>query len=160
MGGQGAFLVDDVDRRVLMALREDPRGTVASLADTAGVSRPTFRQRLDRMWASGIITGQEPQLDLAAIGFTVQAWVDLEVVQGSIDELERHLRDNPAVVEAFSTTGEADVRCRIAARDTSHLQELLVGLAALPVIRKTRSSVILRPLVLQQKVRTLDMLDL
>ncbi|MFT4219688.1 MAG: Lrp/AsnC family transcriptional regulator [Microbacterium sp.] len=153
-------VIDDLDRRILRALRDQPRATLGELAEHVGVSRTTFRVRLDRLWDSGIIVGRETQLELASMGFEVQAWVELEVVQGRLSEIREALLAMPQVIEAFSTTGDADVRCRVAARGTGHLQEVLLEIANCPAVTRTRSCVILDSLVAHRKVQALDLLDL
>ena len=50
-------VLDDLDRRLLAALREDGRAPVASLARALGVARATVNSRIDRLVASGIIVG-------------------------------------------------------------------------------------------------------
>ena len=153
-------VIDDLDRRILQALRDVPRATMGELADHVGVSRTTLRLRLDRLWGSGIIIGRETQLDLASMGFTVQAWVELEVEQQDLHAIGKALTAMPQVIEAFSTTGDADVRCRVAARDTQHLQQVLLEIGKCPVVRRTRSSVILESLVAHRKAQAVDLLDL
>lgn len=154
------YVIDDLDRRILRALRDVPRATMGELAEHVGVSRTTLRLRLDRLWDTGIITGRETQLDLASMGFEVQAWIELDVEQSQLSVIREALTQVPHVIEAFSTTGDADVRCRVAARDTRHLQELLLMLSDLPAVRRTRSAVILDSLVAHRKVQALDLLDL
>lgn len=153
-------MIDDIDRRVLRALRDEPRATSGEMADVVGVSRTTFRARLDRLWENGTITGHETQLDLASMGFEVQALVQLNVQQGELEAIWKHLDAMPQVIEAFATTGGADVHCRVAARNTSELQEILLKISSCPVVTRTKSSVILSSLVAQRKVQALDLLDL
>lgn len=152
--------IDDLDRRILRSLRDTPRATFTELADTVGVSRTAFKARLDRLWDTGVIVGRETQLDLASMGFSVQAWIALEVQQGELVAVSERLADMPQVIEAFATTGDADVQCRVAARDTLDLQAILLSIASLPVITRTSSSVILSSLVNHHKVQVLDLLDL
>ncbi|SJM71419.1 Transcriptional regulator, AsnC family [Gulosibacter sp. 10] len=151
-------IIDAVDKRVLEALRDHPRATTSELAEIAGVSRPTFRTRLDRLWDSGVIIGHEPQLDLGLIGFTVQAWVELEADQTKLPEIAKALDELPSVIEAFTTTGTADIRCRVAAHSTAHLQEVIRAITDCEGVSRTVSSVILSPLVNHRKVQTLDLL--
>lgn len=153
-------VIDDLDRRVLRALRDEPRANLGELAELVGVSRTTFKARLDRLWDTGVIIGRETQLDLASMGFAVQAWVELEVLQGELATVRALLEGMPQVIEAFSTTGDADVRCRVAARDTTHLQQTLLAIAGAPAVTRTRSSVILGSLVSHRKVQALDQLEL
>lgn len=160
MARESQQAIDDLDRRVLRALRDEPRATLGEMAELVGVSRTTFKARLDRLWDSGIIIGHETQLDLASMGFEVQAWVQLNVVQGELPAIRDHLDAMPHVIEAFATTGGADVQCRVVARSTAHLQEVLLTLGACPAVTRTKSSVILSSLVSHRKVQSLDLLDL
>lgn len=160
VGREASQVIDDLDRRVLRALRDDPRATLGEMAEAVGVSRTTFKARLDRLWDSGIIIGHETQLDLASMGFEVQAWVQLNVQQGEIDLIRDHLARMPQVIEAFATTGSADVQCRVVARSTQHLQEVLLAISECPAVTRTKSSVILSSLVSHRKVQALDLLDL
>lgn len=153
-------IIDDLDRRVLRTLRDMPRATLGEMAEHVGVSRTTFKARLDRLWESGIIIGHETQLDLASMGLEVQAWVQLNVQQGELEPITELLDGLPHVIEAFVTTGGADVQCRMVARSTAHLQELLLELSRHPAVTRTKSSVILSSLVSHRKVQALDLLDL
>lgn len=153
-------MIDDLDRRVLRALRDEPRGTLGEMAEVVGVSRTTFKARLDRLWESGVIIGHETQLDLASMGFGVQAWVQLNVQQGELAKVRAHLENMPQIIEAFSTTGGGDVQCRIVARDTSDLQDVLLEISSCRVVTHMCSSVILSSLVSHRKVQALDLLDL
>jgi DNA-binding Lrp family transcriptional regulator len=153
-------VIDDLDRRVLRALRDEPRATLGEMAAMVGVSRTTFKARLDRLWESGLIIGHETQLDLASMGFQVQALVQLNVHQGELGVIADFLMEMPQVIEAFATTGGADVQCRVAARDTPHLQEILLEISSCPAVTRTKSSVILSSIVSHRKVQALDLLDL
>jgi DNA-binding Lrp family transcriptional regulator len=54
--------LDDLDRRLIGALREDARMPITRLADVLKVSRTTAQARLDRLLESG-----------AVLGFTIRA---------------------------------------------------------------------------------------
>ena len=49
--------LDELDRRLLAALRVDARESAASLARRLGVTRATITSRLDRLEASGTVLG-------------------------------------------------------------------------------------------------------
>lgn len=160
MGRDPEQVIDDLDRRILQALRDSPRATLSEMAESVGVSRTTFKTRLDRLWDQGIIIGHETQLDLASMGFEVQAWVELSVRQGQLPLLQQHLQGMPQVIEAFSTTGTSDVQCRVVAGDTAALQKVLFEISECPAVTRRESSVILSSLVNHRKVQALDVLEL
>ena len=75
------------------------------LARLLGVARGTVQARLDRLERAGVVTGYGPDVDLAAAGFAVQAFVTLEIAQGALNDVAAELAALPAVLEAYATTG-------------------------------------------------------
>ncbi len=49
--------MDDLDHRLIAALRVDGRAPLSELAKSLGVSRGTVQNRLDRLIASDVILG-------------------------------------------------------------------------------------------------------
>jgi DNA-binding Lrp family transcriptional regulator len=48
---------DDLDRRIVAALVDDARATYAEVGSLVGLSAPAVKRRVDRLRASGAITG-------------------------------------------------------------------------------------------------------
>ena len=69
--------LDDLDRRIVAALVEDARATYAEVGSQVGLSAPAVKRRVDRLRASGAITGFSAQVDPAALGWTTEAYVEL-----------------------------------------------------------------------------------
>jgi DNA-binding Lrp family transcriptional regulator len=139
--------LDALDVDLLRALRDSPRAGVLELSRTVGVARGTVQARLDRMEESGILTGYGPDLDVAAAGYGVQAFVTLEIAQGALDEVTAELTALPAVLEAYATTGSSDVLCRLAASSHEDLQQTLLALNRSPVVSRSTSVVVLSVVV-------------
>src|SRR6201995_2190734 len=99
------------------------------------------------MERAGVITGYGPEIDIAAAGFGVQAFVTLEIAQGSLDKLHRDLSSIPGVIEAYATTGTADVLCRRAAAPNPELQQILLQLNASPWVARSTSAVLLSTVI-------------
>ncbi|GAA1264441.1 Lrp/AsnC ligand binding domain-containing protein [Pseudonocardia aurantiaca] len=139
--------LDALDVDLLRALREAPRAGVLELARTLGVARGTVQARLDRMERAGIVTGYGPDVDVAAAGFPVQAFVTLEIAQGALEDVSAELTAIPAVLEAYATTGSSDVVCRLAASSHQDLQDALLDLNRSPTIARSTSVVVLSVVV-------------
>jgi DNA-binding Lrp family transcriptional regulator len=90
----------------------------------------------------------------------VQAFVQLYLAQGQLDNVVSRLNGMPEVLEAHTTTGEGDLLCRVAARSNLHLEEIVQTLLALPGVTRTRTEISLnqrvgyRILPLVQQLRT------
>jgi DNA-binding Lrp family transcriptional regulator len=120
-----ATRLDDLDGRLITALAERPRAGILELARVLGVARGTVQARLDRLQARGIVTGFGPDLDLAAMGYEVEAFTTVELAQGRLGDVVAHLEAIPEVLEAHSISGPGDLHCRVVARNNAHLQEVL-----------------------------------
>lgn len=135
--------LDAVDRRILAVLAETPRAGVLALARQVGVARNTAQARLDRLMASGVITGFGPDVDLRRVGYTVAAFVTLEIAQGRSQGVLDHLEAVPEVIEAYMTTGPSDLLCRVVARDNDHLGHLISEILEVPGVTRTTTSLVL-----------------
>src|SRR3954468_8637777 len=120
--------LDTLDLALLEALTEHPKAGALELSRRLGVARGTVQARLQRLEESGVVTGYGPDVDLAAAGFGVEAFVTLEIAQGALDDVRTDLLAMPGVLEAHATTGSGDVLCRVAARSHGELQETLLQL--------------------------------
>lgn len=140
-------VLDSLDLALLTAMRQRPRAGVLELSRVVRVARATVQSRLERMERAGVITGYGPEIDIAAAGFGVQAFVTLEIAQGSLDKLHRDLSSIPGVLEAYATTGTADVLCRVAASSNADLQQTLLQLNASPWVARSTSAVLLSTVI-------------
>jgi DNA-binding Lrp family transcriptional regulator len=129
--------LDPIDAKILSILSEDGRMGVVELARRAGVARGTAQARLDKLRERGVITGFGPSVDPAAIGFPILAFVHLEIVQGKLDDAVSGLARVPELLEAYGTSGPRDLLCRVVARDTEHLQDVLNRILQTPSVRRT-----------------------
>jgi DNA-binding Lrp family transcriptional regulator len=139
--------VDTLDVALLTALRDHPRAGDLELSRRTGVARGTVAARLERLEDAGVVTGHGPDVDVAAAGFGVQAFVTLEIAQGALDAVRADLEAIPGVLEAHATTGSGDVLCRVAARSHEALQQVLVELGRSPNVVRSTSVIALSVLV-------------
>ena len=135
--------VDELDARLILALAGSPRAGIMELARQLKVARGTVQARLDKLQARGVITGFGPDLDLRVIGYTVLAFVTLEIAQGRLADVTAHLAGIPEVLEAHATTGPGDLHCRIVARTNEHLQEVIARVLDVNGIMRTTTQIAL-----------------
>ena len=73
-----------------------------------------------------MITGYGPEVDPAALGYEVTAFITLEIRQaGGDDPVADRLAAIPEVLEAHTITGAGDMLCRVVARSNADLQRVL-----------------------------------
>ena len=139
--------LDALDVALLEAVRENPRVGNLELSRITGVARATVTARLQRLEQTEVVTGYGPDVDVAAAGFGVQAFVSLQISQGAIEAVRRDLERISGVLEAYSTTGSDDVLCRVAARSHEALQQTLVEIDRSASVVRSTSVVVLSRLV-------------
>lgn len=135
----GAGRVDRLDVALLELLTAEPRVGVLEASRRLGVARGTVQARLDRMAAHGVITGYGPEVNPAALGYEVTAFVTLEIRQaGGHDPVAERLAAIPEVLEVHTITGPGDMLCRVVARSNADLQRVLDAIvSAEGVVRST-----------------------
>lgn len=117
--------MDNVDRRLLAELDADPRITTAELARRVGVSVPTARDRLRRLQESGVIRGYRLDIDPAALGLPVAAFVRVRPGPGQLPKIVELARSLPQVAECHRITGEDCFLVRVHAPDVAAFEEVL-----------------------------------
>src|SRR5215469_10003241 len=103
---------DDLDRLIVAVLVNDARATYAEVGAQVGLSAPAVKRRVDRLRASGAITG------FSARGWTTEAYVEL-FCRGrtSPGQIAAAVGQHPEVIAACTVTGEADALLHIRAAD-------------------------------------------
>lgn len=134
---------DRLDARLVATMRENPRVGLLEVARQLGVARGTVQARLAKLESSGVITGHGPEIDPWALGYSISAFVLIELAQGRLAEAVKVMDGMPEVLEADGVSGPQDLICRVVARDTEHLQELVNELLQTPAIRRCTSYIVL-----------------
>jgi Lrp/AsnC family transcriptional regulator, leucine-responsive regulatory protein len=102
----GRSRLDAVNRRILTLLCEDPRQSTAQLARKVGMSAPAVRERVARLEETGVIRGYRLDVDPAALGLPVTAWVRVRPGPGQIPKIVELAARVPEVSECHRISGE------------------------------------------------------
>lgn len=135
--------MDRLDARLLLLLAAEPRLGVLECSRRLDVARGTVQARLDRMQRTGVIRGFGPDVDPAALGYTVTAFATLQIRQGRGTAVAARLAGIPEVIEVHTITGDADLLARIVARSNSDLQRVIDGVVADDDIARTSTYIAL-----------------
>lgn len=129
--------MDDLDRTLISLYAAEPRVGVLEASRRLGVARGTVQARLDRLEASGVITGWGPDLSPEAIGFPVTAFLTLEISQSAGHQaVAEHLAAIPEVLEAHTITGVGDLWCRVVSRSNADLQRVIDRVVAVEGVQR------------------------
>ena len=135
--------VDDLDARIIGLLTDEPRIGLMEVARRLHVARGTVQARLAKLSDRGVIRSFGPELDPHRMGYPLMAFVFLQITQGRLAEAVAVLEAVPEVLEATATSGPSDLLCRIVARDTEHLQDIVNKILSNAAIRRSTSYIAL-----------------
>lgn len=139
--------LDNIDRRLLMALAEDATLSSGALGRRYGLSQPATWRRVRRLEEAGVIKGRRLDLDGEKLGFGVTVFLGVKLAtkgRVSLEDFERAVSAIPEVQTVQHVLGLYDYRLRIVARDLSDFERVLRRrLMTLPGIGEVEANVLL-----------------
>ncbi|MFI6909276.1 Lrp/AsnC family transcriptional regulator [Nonomuraea sp. NPDC050394] len=135
--------MDELDARLLTTMRAHPRIGLTELARLLGVARGTVQARVEKLTTRGVITDFGPTVEPARVGYPILAFVWLQIAQGRLTESVEALHAIPEILEVHGTSGQHDLLCRVVAKSTEHLQEVIATVLASPAVQRTDSTIAL-----------------
>ncbi|WP_307480729.1 Lrp/AsnC family transcriptional regulator [Microbacterium trichothecenolyticum] len=135
--------LDAVDLDLLRALSADPRATVVALAETLGLSRNTVQARMSRLERGGVFLSYERTLSAEALGFPIEAFLQVTVRQAELPAIREELAKVPEVLQAHGLSGQVDLLVRVACRDTQHLFDTDARILAIEGVERTETSLVM-----------------
>ena len=140
-------MIDELDGRLITAMSENPRIGVQELSNRLGITRATVYSRLEKLEASGVMTGFGPDIDFGAIDHGVTAFITIELQQGRFHDVVPVLEAIPQVIEAHALAGEGDIICRVAARSNDHLMDIVRAILGTDGVRRSRTAISLEQFI-------------
>ncbi|MEV8641551.1 Lrp/AsnC family transcriptional regulator [Mesorhizobium ciceri] len=107
------YAPDALDRAIIAHLRVDGRASLAKLAEAVGVARGTIQNRLDRLLATGTLTGFTVRVREDYDDNAVHAVMMIELVGKWTTQVNRKLRGLPEVRALHTTNGNWSVEWRV-----------------------------------------------
>jgi len=136
--------IDEIDRRLLAELQQDATQSYATLGQTVGLSAGAAHERVRKLKAAGVIRRTTIEVDPAALGSGVLAYVLLDTDAWMGDEATRQaLGEISAVEEAHIIAGPASVMVKVRTTSTEQLQATLRSLHQVDGVTSTQTVVVL-----------------
>src|SRR5215813_2103296 len=99
-------VADTVNVRILTELQDDPRLTMTELGRRVGLSSPAVTERVRRLEETGVIRGYRLDLNPAALGLPIAAYVRIRPNPGQLPKVAELTQRIPEIVECHRITGE------------------------------------------------------
>jgi DNA-binding Lrp family transcriptional regulator len=136
-------VLDDLDRRLLAALRANGREPVAALARTLGVTRATINARLERLMGSGTIVGFSVKVREGRDPDTIRAIALIEVEGRTTDAVIRQLRGLPGIDSLHTTNGGWDLVAELRTDTLANFDRLLASIRSIDGVVNSETSLLL-----------------
>jgi DNA-binding Lrp family transcriptional regulator len=136
--------VDDVDRKLLVELQRDAAQVYTALGRAVGLSAGAAHERVRKLRDQGVIRRTTVEVDPAAVGRGVAAFVLVEAGTWMGDSsVKAALEALPEVVEAHVVAGPASLLVKVRTASTEELQAALRRLFTIDGVTGTQTIVVL-----------------
>src|ERR1700759_851931 len=140
--------LDDIDRKIIAALQGEGGLPIVDLGGRGGLSATPCQRRVKRLEEEGLIVRYAALVSPAAMGFGLQALVEVTLEDHSektVEAFEAAIRARPEVVACYGVTGDMDFLLHIFAPDLASFSDFaLKALLRMPGVKGSRSSFIMQ----------------
>lgn len=145
--------MDAVDRKILSALAENARLSVAEIARRVGLSKTPVAARIRHMERAGVIAGYRAMLSPAKLGQPHVTFVQVHMAdtrERSLAAFNAAVRRLPEVEECYLIAGGFDYLLKVRSRDISEYRRIMgEKISALPHVSSTTTFVAMEAVVEQ-----------
>ena len=120
---------DRTDLRLLALLQRQGRATNAELAAQVNLSPSACLRRIQRLEATGVVSGYAARLDPQVLGLGLQAFVRVQLEKhgsAGIDRFVERVQGWDEVVACHALTGDMDYLLHVYVRDLEHFSHFLL----------------------------------
>ncbi|MDP2559719.1 transcriptional regulator AsnC [Psychrobium sp. 1_MG-2023] len=135
------YQIDNLDKNILNALRDNARSPYAELGKRFAVSPATVHVRVEKMKQAGIIAKTKVELNGKALGYDVCCFIGINLkAAGDYQPTIAKLENIEEVLEAYYTTGHYNIFVKIMAKSIDHLHRVLINkIQAIDEIQSTET---------------------
>ena len=135
--------MDDLDQKLLAALKRDGRASLSELADSLGVTRTTVRARMSRLLTSGEIVGFTVLTRNDVASSPVRGLMMLEIEGRGTERIMQRLSGMPQVMAVHSTNGAWDLSVELGTETLEMLEETLLPIRRIEGISRSETNLLL-----------------
>lgn len=134
--------MDHIDRALLAQLQQDATQSYAALGQAVGLSAGAAHERVRKLRESGVIRRTVIEVDPAAVGRGVLAYVMVDSTSWMGDAAERFAA-LPEIQEAHVIAGSASLMVKVRTATTEQLQDVLRRIYAIEGVSGTQATIVL-----------------
>lgn len=135
--------MDELDNRLILALKRDGRASVSELAADLGVTRATVKARMDRLRADGEIAGFSVQTRADVAAHAVRGLMMLGIEGRGTERVMRSLAGMVEVQAVHSTNGAWDLIVEIGTDTLETFDACLFTIRRLEGVTRSETNLLL-----------------
>lgn len=137
--------MDKIDREIVRLLEDDARISFAELGARVGLSKTPCWQRVRDLERQGLIRGYRTEVDAEGLGLRVHAFVHVTINAAHHTEFEAAAAAHPAVLQCFTTAGQADYLMHVLVGEIAQLDQLLrMEIRRMPGVQRLETTVCMK----------------
>jgi Lrp/AsnC family leucine-responsive transcriptional regulator len=120
--------LDAIDRKIIAALQQDGRQSIADLAAKVGLSASPCHRRVGILESAGVIDRYIAVVDQKSVGLPVSVFVSIKLAsqkEEALTAFAQAIRNWPEVLECYLMTGPRDYLLRVVAADLESYERFL-----------------------------------
>jgi Lrp/AsnC family transcriptional regulator for asnA, asnC and gidA len=137
--------LDILDMQIVKALTDNSRTTYRSMAEKAGVSEATIKNRIDRLVQEEVIKKFTIIMDYHRLGRAIKAFIGLNVQPTKVSEIVKTMEMNPDIHVLYRTSGDVDLLLEVIFEKMEDLNNFLETELALNGILGTVVTIVIGP---------------
>lgn len=117
--------LDAVDQKIIELLQENARISIKEIAAQVFLSSPAVTSRIERLEKNGVISGYHAELNSEALGYSIKAFINLDLEPVQKDEFYPFVENIPNVIECNCVTGDYAMLIEVQFTNTNELDAFI-----------------------------------
>lgn len=135
--------MDEIDTRLIAALRHNARAPLSTLASVVGVTRATLRARIEKLEARGDILGYSVVTRGDVARQPVNALMMIGIEGRGTERIVARINGIPDVQAVYTTNGKWDLVVEIGAETLHALDNVLATIRRFDGVQSSETSILL-----------------
>lgn len=135
--------MDDIDQKLIAALRRDGRASLSELSAALGLSRATVRARMDRLLSKGEVQGFSVVTRGDVTAMPVRGLMMIGIEGRGAERVTARLSGLPDVMAVHSTNGRWDLIAEIGTRTLEEFDAVLSRIRSFEGVTSSETSLML-----------------
>ena len=135
--------IDSKDQSIISLLQKDGRMSVKDIAKAMGLTRTTVTKRMERLEASGVITGYSAVVKKDFFDKKIRGWVMINTIPNLEEAAISAMKMIPEVSRIYTTNGRWDLAVAIWAADLESFDAALTKIRQVDGIESTETNLLL-----------------